>query len=100
MQLPSLPEKEALILQLLVEESDGLYGLEMVHSCEGLKRGTVYVTLRRMSEKGLVEATEEDRGEEGGLPRKVYTVTHHGLQVWKAHQAARRMMNQDEAWAT
>ena len=50
---PRLSPKEALILDLL--RGGEMYGLELVTSSDGaLKRGTVYVTLGRMEEKGLI----------------------------------------------
>jgi hypothetical protein len=48
-----------------------LYGLAMVELSEGrLKRGTVYVTLNRMEEKGYLESEQESEPPvTGGLPR-------------------------------
>ena len=58
--VPTLPPKEALILELLVQESE-LYGLQLVAASKGrLKRGTVYVTLGRMEEKGFITSRLED----------------------------------------
>src|SRR5687767_470787 len=52
--LPRLSPKELLILELLVGHDD-MYGLAMVTaSRRRLKRGTVYVTLGRMEEKGYI----------------------------------------------
>ena len=50
----TLSAKESLILELLTEH-DELYGLQLVASSKRkLKRGTVYVTLGRMEEKGYI----------------------------------------------
>src|SRR4051812_3180446 len=50
----TLSAKESLILDLLTEH-DELYGLQLVaESKRKLKRGTVYVTLGRMEEKGYI----------------------------------------------
>lgn len=100
MELPNLSKREAQILELLVGEPDGMYGLEMVRTSSELKRGTVYVTLNRMAEKGLVESRREDRGSEGGLSRRVFTVTGLGQRTWKAYVTAQRIMAGEEAWAT
>lgn len=100
MEIPNLSKREAQILELLVGEPDGMYGLEMVRASAELKRGTVYPTLNRMAEKGLVESHKEDRGSEGGLPRRVFTVTGLGQRTWKAYVAAQRIMAGEEAWAT
>src|SRR3954451_20286832 len=84
-QIPRLPPKEALILELLVGASE-LYGLQLVAASKGkLKRGTVYVTLGRMEDKGFVTSRAEDAPEgAGGLPRRVYEATPFGLRVLKA----------------
>ena len=85
--IPTLPPKEALILELLLEHKE-LYGLELVTaSRRRLKRGTVYVTLGRMEEKGLVASRlESSPAGAGGLPRRIYEATPRGrvvLGAWK-----------------
>jgi DNA-binding PadR family transcriptional regulator len=78
--LPS--DREALVLRLLAEQGD-LYGLQLVaESRHALKRGTVYVTLSRMEEKGLIRALE-DREPSGhaGLPRPRYRITAQGRRA-------------------
>src|SRR5438876_10265938 len=82
----TLSAKESLILELLVHQEE-LYGLQMVTaSRRRLKRGTVYVTLGRMEEKGYVTARREDAPPAaGGLPRRIYRATPLGrrvLDVW------------------
>ncbi len=83
--VPSLPPKEALILELLTR-ANGMYGLELVAaSGRRLKRGTVYVTLGRMEEKGYVRARSEPAPPDvGGLPRRIYEVTPYGRRVLTA----------------
>ncbi len=84
-QVPSLPPKERLILELLVSTGP-LYGLQLVeHSAGTLKRGTVYVTLGRMEAKGFVES-EQDALAPGaiGLPRRIYRPTGLGQRVLRA----------------
>jgi PadR family transcriptional regulator PadR len=90
-RLPSLSAKELLILEMLLQGKRELYGLEMVEASNGnLKRGTIYVTLQRMQEKGLVDSKLEPRAApEIGIPRRLYTVSGFGERVYKAHQAAR-----------
>ncbi|MEM1056772.1 MAG: PadR family transcriptional regulator [Bacteroidota bacterium] len=77
--LPRLSQKQALILDLLTRAGDS-YGLELVKGSGGqLKRGTVYVTLDRMEDKGLVESWTEAAPEgHRGPPRRKYRVTGHG----------------------
>lgn len=93
-ELPPLPRKEALILEMLVESGRELFGLEMVEASKGkLKRGTIYVTLQRMTEKGLIESKVEPRlAPEVGIPRRVYWPTGYGQRVYAAYCAARSAM--------
>jgi DNA-binding PadR family transcriptional regulator len=84
----TLSPKESLILQLLVRDEEA-YGLELVTASRGrLKRGTVYVTLGRMEDKGYITSRlAETPPEAGGLPRRLYTPTPLGRQVldtWSA----------------
>ena len=71
MRLPRLSSAERLILDLLVEH-DELFGLQLVEQSGGrLKRGTVYVTLGRMVEKGYLESRQEPLPPGAiGLPRR------------------------------
>jgi DNA-binding PadR family transcriptional regulator len=80
-----------LILQLLIDGSE-MYGLELVAaSRRRLKRGTVYVTLGRMEEKGYITSRlEAAPPEAGGLPRRVYQPTALGRRVLKAWTSAAR----------
>jgi PadR family transcriptional regulator PadR len=91
--VPTLSHKEALILQLLGRSRE-MYGLELVSASDGaLKRGTVYVTLGRMEEKGYVASRLDDSSPPGGgLPRRLYAPTALGRQVLSAWaMAARRL---------
>src|SRR5215470_14676803 len=92
-----LPQKEQLILELLLSEGP-MYGLQLVeHSDGALKRGTVYVTLGRMEAKGLVESQQQPLPPGGiGLPRRIYRLTVPGerlLRAWTAfaHELAWEM---------
>ncbi|MGE0456020.1 MAG: PadR family transcriptional regulator [Vicinamibacteria bacterium] len=89
--IPTLSPKEALILDLLLG-TDGRFGLELVEASNGtLKRGTVYVMLDRMQDKGLVESRPEVLPEGSGrTPRPRYRATGHGARVRKAWLAAER----------
>ena len=90
-RIPTLPAKETLILELLVEKRV-MYGLELVAASKRrLKRGTVYVTLGRMEEKGFISSRLESRApEEGGLPRRLYEATAFGRRVLSAYDLAGR----------
>lgn len=90
---PRISNKEFLILEMLQAEGE-LYGLDMVKKSNGrLKRGTVYSTLMRMGEKGLVESRQEERKGEPGIPRRLYKMTGHGARALSAMQMARSMMS-------
>ena len=84
-----LSGKEALILGNLMKRE--MYGLELVNESGGsLKRGTVYVTLRRMQEKGFVTSHRETDGSEGGSERRRYAITALGRRIHAAWEQYRR----------
>jgi PadR family transcriptional regulator len=84
---------EHLILELLSEGGE-MYGLELVSVSDGrLKRGTVYVTLGRMEEKGLVQSRLERPLTRGKVPqRRLYKPTSMGVRVLKAWRLLGRML--------
>src|SRR6266480_5179526 len=88
--VPRLSTTERLILDPLRERE--LFGLQLVERANGaLKRGTVYVTLGRMQEKGYVESrTEPLPAGAIGLPRRWYRPTEYGLRVLNAWAMAAR----------
>lgn len=83
---PFATETELKVLALL-EENVGMYGLELVRQSGGkLKRGTIYVTLGRLEERGLVRSAVLKKPGHPGLPRPVYSITKDGyrmLEAWK-----------------
>lgn len=84
--------KESLILDLLRASSGSLFGLELVDKSDGqLKRGTVYVTLKRMETRGLIASEQEPRPDpQIGIPRRQYRITGLGQRALKAYEAAHR----------
>ena len=76
--------KELLVLELLQQQE--LYGLQLAAASRGrLKRGTVYVTLGRMEEKGYITSTlDAPPSGTGGLPRRLYAVTALGRRMHAA----------------
>lgn len=88
-KLPSISGRECLVLEQL--RNGDKYGLELVAGSRGaLKRGTVYVTLGRMEQKGFVESRQEaQRAGAIGLPRRLYRATAYGLKVLDAYQLLR-----------
>jgi DNA-binding PadR family transcriptional regulator len=70
---------ELMILAMLRDEPAGMYGLELVKaSGERLKRGTVYVTLGRMEEKGYIKSRTKPNADHPGIPRPIYRITALG----------------------
>lgn len=82
---PFATATELLVLGLLREEPRGIYGLELVKISNGkLARGTVYVLLGRLEEKGFVRSSVKERPTHPGLPRPQYTLTALGMRVLAA----------------
>lgn len=80
----TLSNKEYLILQLLINAPVELYGLQMVEASEGqLKKGTIYVTLGRMEDKGYIESRKDEfKPRERGLPKRLYRATGEGRRTF------------------
>ena len=80
------------MIELLAEHEE-LFGLRMVELSGGrLKRGTVYVTLGRMQEKGYLESRQEPLPPGAiGLPRRLYRPTGLALRILAAWKAAERI---------
>ena len=90
--MPKLSNTEYAVLDLLRSGRE-MYGLEMVKSSDGgLKRGSVYVYLTRMSEKGYLKSRAEKNSTDPGMPRRQYQITGLGQQVLKAVEAAKAVM--------
>ena len=90
--LPKFSATERRIIELLTEHEE-LFGLQMVELSGGrLKRGTVYVTLGRMQEKGYLESRQEPLPPGAiGLPRRLYRPTGFALRALAAWQAAEKI---------
>jgi DNA-binding PadR family transcriptional regulator len=90
--LPKFSAAERLIIELLVEH-DELFGLQMVAFSAGrLKRGTVYVTLGRMVEKGYLESRQEPLPAGAiGLPRRLYRPTALAMRILAAWKTAEQI---------
>ncbi len=90
--LPKFSATEQLIIELLAGH-DELFGLQMVELSGGrLKRGTVYVTLGRMQDKGYLESRQEPLPEGAiGLPRRLYRPTGLAMRVLAAWKAAEQI---------
>ena len=93
---PTLSAMEQLVLELLVADGPS-YGLQLVASSKRqLKRGTVYVTLGRMEEKGYVESTPDPGASDDlVLPRRIYRPTPFGLRVLHAYELMHRALGRE-----
>lgn len=90
-RLPSMSPTESLVLELL--RGRERYGLELVDRSGGaLKRGSVYVILARMEEKGFIESWQEHRPRASGVPRRLYRTTPYGLKVHDAYALLREAL--------
>lgn len=95
-EFPKLSRKEMLTLEMLISKGE-MFGLEMVKASEGgLKRGTIYVTLQRMGDKGYIESREEPRiMPEIGIPRRKYRATGLGERVYQTNLKAQEFFNSE-----
>lgn len=81
---------EISVLRLLREALAGLYGLELVKASGGkLNRGSVYVILGRMEEKGYVKSHTAPKANHPGLPRPHYKITALGVRALDAVEVMR-----------
>jgi DNA-binding PadR family transcriptional regulator len=71
------------VMRTLQDSPAGLYGLEVVEKSEGgVKRGSVYVFLGQLEEKGFVRVlAQKESPQNGGLPRPKYQLTAEGARV-------------------
>ena len=100
MDIPSLSEKEFLIMNLLIANSREMYGLELVEKSGGtLKRGTIYVTLGRLEEKGYIKSHKEPESPGVASPRRLYKPTGLGVNVFKALRSVTSKAVLKEAFA-
>jgi DNA-binding PadR family transcriptional regulator len=80
--IPSVSGKERVLLELLVDGKEPMYGLELVERSDGeISRGSVYVTLSRMEDKGLVTTEQEAEAGRSGIPRRLYRPTGLGERM-------------------
>jgi DNA-binding PadR family transcriptional regulator len=72
-----------LVMRLLQDEAGGMYGLEIVDASKGaVKRGSVYVLLGRLQDKGYVKVSHpKSAPDHPGLPRPIYRLTADGMKV-------------------
>jgi PadR family transcriptional regulator, regulatory protein PadR len=93
-----LGEFEQMVLLAIVHLGEDAYGVPIVEEIErrtgrSVARAAVYVTLRRLEEKGLVSSwMSEPMPERGGKARRCVSVGPRGLKALRdARQAADQM---------
>jgi len=91
-EIPRLSGTEFVVMNLLVSSRGEMYGLQLVEESDGkLKRGTIYVTLGRLEEKGYISSRREADDPGAGSPRsprRLYKPTGLGVKVFRALEGA------------
>ena len=93
-----LGEFEQMVLLAILQLSGDAYGVPIVDEIErrtgrAVSRAAVYVTLRRLEEKGLVSSwMSESTPERGGKPRRCVRVEPRGLKLLRESREAVNQM--------
>lgn len=98
LEIPRVSNTEALVLGLLADGTER-FGLELVDQSSGkLKMGSIYTTLQRMSNKGLVTSRTEPRPDpEVGIPRRYFRITGLGVRIYNARLTYVRALREEFA---
>ena len=89
-----LGEFEQMLLLAAMRLEDEAYGVKLMEELDNrvgrnVSRGSVYVTLDRMEDKGWISSElSASRPERGGRPRRIVRVTPQGLAVLRKSRAA------------
>ena len=89
-----LGEFEQMLLLAILRLEEEAYGVRLMEELEdrvgrSVTRGSVYVTLDRLEDKGwLASETSKARPERGGRPRRLVTVTPDGLDALRKSREA------------
>jgi DNA-binding PadR family transcriptional regulator len=89
-----LGEFEQMLLLAVLRLGDEAYGVRLMEELEGsvgrrVSRGSVYVTLDRLEDKGWIASeTAQASGGRGGRPRRIVSVTPDGLSVLRKSREA------------
>jgi DNA-binding PadR family transcriptional regulator len=87
-----MSEKELMILRLLMEHPNGLFGSDFVDTSKGvLKRGSIYTTLDRMVAKGYVKEAQEPTGLPHLTPRTRHTISAAGRRAFNDFLSTHRL---------
>jgi DNA-binding PadR family transcriptional regulator len=80
------PQTALVLREFLGEAREWRYGYHLSRGT-GLKSGTLYPILMRLSERGWMETQWEDAPEAGRPPRHLYRLTADGVR-WAREQVA------------
>jgi PadR family transcriptional regulator len=89
-----LGEFEHLVLAAALRLGDGAYGAALMREIEertgrSVQAGSVYITVQRLEEKGLVRCTLGEPAEgRGGRPKRFVTPTPAGVRALAEHREA------------
>ena len=89
-----LGEFEQMLLLAVLRLGEDAYGVRLMEELEGsvgrrVSRGSVYVTLDRLEDKGWIASeTAQTTGGRGGRPRRIVSVTPEGLGALRKSRAA------------
>ncbi len=88
-----LGEFEQMLLLAAMRLEDDAYGVklmaELARVGRSASRGTVYITLDRMEDKGWISSDlSAARPERGGRPRRIVRITPEGLAALRKSRAA------------
>jgi PadR family transcriptional regulator PadR len=98
MPTDTLGEFEQMVLLATVQLGDDVYGVPIVAEIErrtgrSVARAAVYVTLRRLEKKGLIESwMGEPTEERGGKARRLVRVRPEGRRLLRASRRAMEAM--------
>jgi DNA-binding PadR family transcriptional regulator len=73
-----------LLAEMLAQRTRWLHGYDLSERC-GLKSGTLYPILMRLSDRGLLESKWEPSEHPGRPPRKLYRLTPQGVSYAREH---------------
>jgi DNA-binding PadR family transcriptional regulator len=94
MSYQPLGEFEQMVLLAILQLEGDVYGVPVVEEIErrtgrSVSRSAVYVTLRRLEQKGLVSSWMSDpTPERGGKPRRCVKVEREGLRLLRESRRA------------
>jgi DNA-binding PadR family transcriptional regulator len=95
-----LGELQQLVLLALIRLGDDAYGARISRALldiagREVSISTIYITLVRMEEHGLVESTEGEHPGRGGRRRRCFAVTEKGMARLRSTREAANRMWQD-----